>query len=110
MSEEQVTEQATEQARGNAMSQSFRLAGTGLHARLWESQAGLCALCGRAMPKSRFEVAHASIWKRERPTIDHIVPRAAGGPDVPENLQLTHARCNRVKGRVQPGPEGRDRT
>jgi len=30
--------------------------------------------------------------------VDHIVPIAAGGKHVSENLQLTHARCNLRKG------------
>ena len=32
-----------------------------------------------------------------RPSIDHVVPRAAGGSDDAENLQLAHLWCNRVK-------------
>jgi 5-methylcytosine-specific restriction endonuclease McrA len=28
------------------------------------------------------------------PSIDHIVPRSRSGTDAPENLQLTHLRCN----------------
>ncbi|WP_083911028.1 HNH endonuclease [Henriciella marina] len=59
------------------------------------------------MPRSRFELPHASIWKRQRPTFDHILPRAAGGPDRPENLQLAHAICNKRKGRSQAGSDGR---
>ena len=31
--------------------------------------------------------------------VDHIIPRARGGPLYElENLQLTHSRCNRKKG------------
>lgn len=29
-----------------------------------------------------------------RPSIDHIVPRANGGADVPSNIQLAHLLCN----------------
>ena len=31
-------------------------------------------------------------------TIEHIVPKAAGGADVPSNLALACARCNHQKG------------
>ena len=71
---------------------------TPLFHALWEKQAGLCALCEKAMPKNRFELAHVSLWKKWRPSFDHIIPRAAGGPDDEENLQLAHAVCNKIKG------------
>lgn len=80
------------------MSQSFRPPDTELFRRLWTAQEGCCALCGLAMPASRFELAHASLWKKQRPTFDHIRPRAAGGSDKPDNLQLAHAACNKRKG------------
>ena len=92
------------------MSQPIRPPDSPLFERLWQVQSGCCALCGKPMPRSRFEVAHATIWKRERPTFDHIVPRAAGGPDREDNLQLAHARCNRRKGRAQAWPVGRETT
>ncbi len=92
------------------MTQPIAAYESGLFLSLWESQQGCCALCGESMPRSRFEVAHATIWKRERPTFDHIVPRAAGGPDRAENLQLAHARCNKRKGKDQAASDGRVRT
>lgn len=93
------------QTRG--VSQSIQPPSSPLYRRLWEAQSGCCALCGGPMPESRFAVAHASIWKRRRPTFDHIVPLAAGGPDSPDNLQLAHADCNKRKGRRQAGSDGR---
>lgn len=30
-------------------------------------------------------------------TVDHVVPRSAGGPDDGSNLQLAHYRCNLLK-------------
>jgi 5-methylcytosine-specific restriction endonuclease McrA len=67
-------------------------------ARLWAAQGGRCALCGEAMPAGRGDVAHATIWKKLRPTFDHIRPRARGGGDAEANLQLAHAECNWRKG------------
>lgn len=89
------------------MSQPFAPPRTDLFRRLWQAQEGCCALCGKPMPEGRFHTAHATIWKRERPTFDHIIPRAAGGADTCENLQLAHARCNKRKGKAQAGSVGR---
>ncbi|MFC6197572.1 HNH endonuclease [Ponticaulis profundi] len=50
------------------------------------------------MPRHRFDVAHATLWSKQRPTFDHIRPRAKGGHDDESNLQLAHAACNKRKG------------
>lgn len=81
------------------MSQSHTPPDSERFAALWEKQGGLCALCGRPMPRHRFEVAHATLWKKQRPSFDHIRARARGGSDKAENLQLAHADCNWRKGR-----------
>lgn len=80
------------------MSQGFAPPDTPLFRDLWARQQGLCALCGKAMPKGRFDVAHATVWKKLRPSFDHIRARAAGGADGKGNLQLAHAECNWRKG------------
>lgn len=82
-----------------ALSQTWAPPDTALFRTLWDRQAGLCALCGKPMPKYRFEAAHATLWKKQRPSFDHIRPRSRGGPDTAENLQLAHAKCNWRKGR-----------
>lgn len=46
---------------------------------------GICALCGNYV-----EIADASR--------DHIIPRAAGGGNGRDNIQLTHKTCNNRKG------------
>ncbi|MEM7766466.1 MAG: HNH endonuclease signature motif containing protein [Pseudomonadota bacterium] len=57
------------------------------------------------MPADRGKVAHGTVWKKQRPTLDHIQPRSKGGRDTPDNLQLAHADCNRRKGdRWTPTP------
>ncbi|MEL6420095.1 MAG: HNH endonuclease [Pseudomonadota bacterium] len=65
---------------------------------LWAAQAGQCALCGEPMPRHRRAVAHSTLWKEWRPTLDHVRPRSKGGTDALDNLQLVHRRCNRRKG------------
>ena len=80
------------------MSQSFRLAETAQIEALWQSQEGLCALCGKPMLKNRYEARHGRIWAKQRATIDHIHARSKGGSDKVENLQLVHAICNKRKG------------
>ena len=80
------------------MSQPFELASTDTIDRLWKFQSGLCALCGEVMLQNRFQAPHARVWAKQRATIDHIVPGSKGGADTPDNLQLAHARCNKIKG------------
>ena len=45
-----------------------------------------CTWCGRAFTSSR------------RPTTEHLVPRAKGGPSWVENELAACARCNRLRG------------
>ena len=65
---------------------------------LWIRQSGRCALCREPMPETRWRTPHATVWKKRRPTFDHIRPRAKGGTDDAANLQLAHADCNWRKG------------
>lgn len=65
---------------------------------LWDRQSGVCAICGEPMPASRWATPHATVWRKLRPTFDHVRPRAKGGGDAPANLQLAHAACNKRKG------------
>lgn len=80
------------------MSQSFKSPSSVLFETLWEQQSGICALCGEPMLRNRFEAAHARIWTKRRATFDHVRPRSKGGLDESANLQLAHARCNKIKG------------
>jgi 5-methylcytosine-specific restriction endonuclease McrA len=36
-------------------------------------------------------------------TLDHVAPRACGGSDHPDNLQLAHRDCNHAKADALPG-------
>ncbi|MEL6825434.1 MAG: HNH endonuclease signature motif containing protein [Pseudomonadota bacterium] len=80
------------------MSQPFFVRTDAAFERLWTIQEGRCALCGEPMYRNRFEATHAKVWAKYRATIDHIIPRSKGGGDEIENLQLAHARCNKIKG------------
>jgi len=53
---------------------------------LYGEQSGHCNLC-----RKHFEIIHLEL--------DHIIPKASGGPDADSNLQLLCGHCNRVKGR-----------
>ena len=44
-----------------------------------------CGICG-------FHVA------LKKATLDHILPRSLGGPNILSNLQLSHRKCNNQKG------------
>ena len=54
-------------------------------AQLRSRQNGLCGICVRSLGS---EDLH----------IDHIIPRALGGTNVLNNLQVTHSECNIRKG------------
>lgn len=85
-----------------------------VHRSRSRSDARLCVTCRRSRPPlSARELAQrdGSMCRiclvevrldlparhTHRPAADHIVPRALGGPNTPQNLQLTHHRCNSVK-------------
>lgn len=69
---------------------------------LMEAQGNCCAYCWRPLAPV------ASLRNQRdpmRPTVDHVIPREAGGPDRPGNWLAAHARCNVVKDMNMPGPE-----
>lgn len=59
----------------------------GIWARLYARQVGCCGVCGGLLGGVR-RIIH----------VDHRVPLARGGEHHEQNLQLTHARCNLLKG------------
>lgn len=50
-----------------------------------------CRLCGLPVDMA---IKSPNRWA---PSVDHIIPRALGGSDAPENLQLAHRGCNSSK-------------
>ncbi len=70
---------------------------------LYAEQRGVCALCGTALRWRR-----DGRGSRQHPlgaTLDHLLPRALGGPDDPLNLRLTQRACN-VARDVRPALDG----
>lgn len=57
-------------------------------ARIHADFHGICALCGEYV-----EIEDASR--------DHIVPRAKGGGNGRDNIQLAHKSCNNLKGDIE---------
>lgn len=51
-----------------------------------------CGICGGAVAMAE------QVPSLDAPTIDHILPLAAGGTDTPTNVQLAHFLCNSRKG------------
>jgi hypothetical protein len=54
--------------------------------RLAGMQGGICPECTRPLPE---DLAGTEV--------DHIIPKACGGPDLAWNRQLVHFQCNRSK-------------
>ena len=84
--------------------------------RLVDYNAGrtLCPCCQKRMYFPKLEAAsqyrnaarlrngRARKIFKARATMDHIVPRARGGPDTDENTMLICASCNNAKGNKFP--------
>ena len=60
--------------------------------KIYERDGWRCQLCGE--PVDMCAPAHANL----APSLDHIVPRAHGGSDEPDNLRLAHRVCNSARG------------
>ena len=58
---------------------------------LFNIQGGLCAYCEKPMDINRCNTPNS-------PTIDHVIPRAAGGCDSAFNLVCACRACNNAKG------------
>lgn len=60
-----------------------------------------CAICGDTIDA----LAGPGIRHDEiTPSLDHIVPRSAGGTDHPSNIRLAHLSCNKRRG-ATPDPD-----
>lgn len=59
-----------------------------------------CSYCGRRMVPLNHKIDNAALSDRHarRPTLDHIVPRVAGGPNSWMNLTGACHSCNAAKG------------
>ena len=55
------------------------------YARIYRRDRGICYLCGQKVKKSERH-------------LDHVVPLRRGGKHSEDNLRVTHARCNLIKG------------
>jgi len=61
-------------------------------ADVFERDGWVCRICEKPIDRS-------SSWPEPwSASIDHVVPIAAGGSDVPGNVQAAHFRCNILKG------------
>lgn len=55
----------------------------------------VCQLCDEAVDPALMVTSPNDDWA---PSLDHIVTRASGGSDAPENLRLAHRWCNSIRG------------
>lgn len=66
---------------------------SGLRERLSEAQNHRCCWCGKRMDES-------AARREDRPTFEHVVPLAEGGPDDVQNLAIACNGCNEERGRA----------
>jgi 5-methylcytosine-specific restriction endonuclease McrA len=52
-----------------------------------------CYLCGEKVDMTATHQMGQPGWELF-PHLDHVVPLSKGGPDTPDNVRTTHARCN----------------
>lgn len=52
---------------------------------LYKKAKGICCLCGEKV-------------RREDASREHLIPRSLGGPSTPENLGMSHKKCNHKRG------------
>ena len=60
--------------------------------KVFERDAWRCQICGKLTARTKV-VPHP-----KAPTLDHIIPLAAGGRHEPANAQCAHFACNSIKG------------
>ena len=65
-----------------------------LHQYNW--QEGLCCWCGEPMEFVLPCHARGNNW--DAATVEHVVPRTAGGSSSRKNTLLSHRRCNLKRG------------
>lgn len=65
---------------------------------VYERDSYVCWLCGDECDPSDFIVKDGHyIAGPTHPSLDHVVKRAYGGPDEPENLRTAHTSCNTAR-------------
>ena len=65
-------------------------------AELRERDGAGCSICGCEVDFGKF---FPDPWS---PSVDHVIPLARGGLNVPENLALARLGCNREKWHSMP--------
>ena len=94
--ERRVWETRQEAARAKDYRRRSRKRGVGYERftrrEIFERDKWLCGICGQ--PTDRSPDAH----RNDRPSLDHVVPLAKGGPHTRANTQCAHWLCNSTKG------------
>jgi hypothetical protein len=73
--------------------------------RAYKQQKGCCFICQRHVPEPGEPVAR----DEDRPSIEHVIPRALMGNDDEANCAMSHKGCNARRGSRTPSPEEFDR-
>jgi 5-methylcytosine-specific restriction endonuclease McrA len=72
--------------------------------RLFDRDGWKCQICFDPLDPGDFQsvLSHTGVVTRRfgpnYPTLDHVIPRSAGGDDSDDNLRAAHWQCNTVRG------------
>jgi len=79
--------------------------GNSRYRKILERDNYCCQICGGKVTAIYDRASPPTQEERTKDTaceIDHIIPRVEGGKTVESNLQVTHRKCNRDKGKTMP--------
>ena len=66
--------------------------------KIWERDKGICYICESYVSRPGSEFNEESEFRKNGPTVDHVIPKSKGGTNDLSNLKLSHRRCNETKG------------
>lgn len=85
----------SDRCRRKATGRDSKWIGKAKRLEIYQRDGWVCQICLDPVPKDTWGVSEYSPLQA---SLDHILPRALGGDNSPENLRLTHTLCNSLRG------------